>query len=462
MMKTKQSSAFSISVLLLALAASGCATLPTDAPSLDKQPQLLSRADTEADYTVNGNWWESYHSDTLNDLMQQAFANNTDLKQAALNVNKALYQANILGAELVPTVNGSLGASASKNLKEGGSIGRNFSSQMGLSYELDLWQRLKAGADAQVWEYRAGAEDMAATRLTLANNVTDAYFNIAYLNEAIALNQAALRRYQEIARIAAAKYRHGKVSAHDITQSEQALLAARNNVAALEQSRHNVLQTLRNLLNLRPGEDMAVLPERFALPKSSGADLNVPFTVLANRPDLRAAEYRVQAALQSLAVQQRSWYPSISIGASLGSASDKVGKMFSVPVLGSSVQVNLPFLNWPVMKWRDKTAEANYESAKLGFEQALTTALNEVHGHYLNYGHAQSTLDNLQRRHVLAEKNTRYYRVRYEHGRNELADWLEALNSENTSQQNVLNQRYEVLRYESMIYKAMGGRYTPK
>ena len=271
-----------------------------------------------------------------------------------------------------------------------------------------------------------------------------------------------MHRYQEIARIAAAKYRHGKVSAHDITQSDQALLAARNNVAALEQSRNNVLQTLRNLLNLRPGETMDVAPERFMLPKSSGADLNVPFTVLANRPDLRAAEYRVQSALQSLAVQQRSWYPSISIGASLGSASDKPGKVFSVPVLGSSVNINLPFLNWPVMKWRDKTAEANYESAKLSFEQALTTALNEVNGHYQAYRHAQDTLDNLSRRHTLAEKNTRYYRVRYEHGRNELADWLEALNSENSSQQNVLNQRYEVLRYESMIYKAMGGRYTPK
>ena len=110
------------------------------------------------------------------------------MKQAAISVNKALYQANILGADLVPSFSGSLSASTSKNLKTG-SHGNTFSSQLGLSYELDLWRKLSATADAQVWEYQATQQDMANTRLTLINNVADAYFNIAYLNEAIELAQ---------------------------------------------------------------------------------------------------------------------------------------------------------------------------------------------------------------------------------------------------------------------------------
>ena len=171
--------------LSLALALSACAVHSTDQNlTLESTGQVMSAAETAERYDVNGNWWEIYQSPQLNALMAQALENNIDLKQAAISVNKALYQANILGADLVPSFSGSLSASTSKNLKTG-SHGNTFSSQLGLSYELDLWRKLSATADAQVWEYQATRQDMANTRLTLINNVADAYFNIAYLNEAI-------------------------------------------------------------------------------------------------------------------------------------------------------------------------------------------------------------------------------------------------------------------------------------
>ena len=114
------------------------------------------------------------------------------------------------------------------------------------------------------------------------------------------------------------------------------------------------------------------------------------------------------------------------------------------------------------MKWKDKTAQANFDSAKLNFEKALTTALNEVNTNYLAYQNAQAALNNQEQRYALDKKNSRYYQVRYQHGKNELKDWLEALNTEYSSAQNLLNQRYEALKYENMAYKAMAGRYTPK
>ena len=65
----------------------------------------------------------------------------------------------------------------------------------------------------------------------------------------------------------------------------------------------------------------------------------------------------------------------------------------------------------------------------------------------------------MQERYRLDQENSRYYRVRYQYGRNELKDWLSALNNEYASAQNLLNARYSALRYESMVYKAMAGRY---
>ncbi|QEY24231.1 TolC family protein [Neisseria animalis] len=458
--KTPIQTALSLSAVL---ALSACTINPKagQVPTLAGSGHVISAAEAAERYDINGNWWETYQSPQLNALVEQALANNIDLKQAAVNVNKALYQANILGADLVPSFSGSLGASHSKNLKSG-SGNNSFSSQLGLSYELDLWKRLSAAADAQVWNYQATQEDLANTRLTLANNVADAYFHIAYLNEAIELTKKSVQRYEEAARISAAKYRLGKSDSGGPTQSGQSLLGARNNLLSLQNSRDTLEQTLRNLLNLKPGEAMAAEPSQYRLLPVKGVDLNVPITVLANRPDLRAAEYRVQSALQSFAAQKRSWYPSITLGASLSTASDKASTAFNIPFLGGSAQINLPFLNWPKLKWQDKAAEADFDSAKLTFEQVLTTALNEVSTHYLNYQNAQASLRNLQQRYTLDRKNSRYYQVRYQYGKNELKDWLDALNTEYASAQNVLNQRYEALKYENMVYKAMAGRYTPK
>ncbi|MCQ9326153.1 TolC family protein [Neisseria dentiae] len=458
--KTFFQTALSISI---ALALGGCAVNHTADPSLTLEAtgSVISAEETAQRYDVNGEWWSIYNSSQLNSLINQAFENNVDLKKAAVSVNKALYQANILGAELVPGFNGSLGASSSTNLKSGVSS-QSFSSQLGLSYEIDLWQKLNAQADAQVWEYKATQQDLAATRLTLANNVADAYFNIAYLNEAIALTEKSVKQYQSIDRIASAKYKYGKADSSEPRQAQQSLLSAQNSLVQLKSSRETLEETLRNLLNLKPGQTMAAEPSGFRLPGAKGVDLNVPVSTLANRPDLRAAEYRLQSSLKSVDAQKRSWYPSITVGATVSTSSNKAKSAFDIPFLGGSVQVNLPFLNWKTLKWEDKTAEANFETARLNFEQTLTTALNEVFGNYQKYARAEESLKNLRQKYALDQKNSRYYGVRYQYGKNELKDWLEALNTEYSSAQSLLNQRYEVLKYENMVYKTMAGRYTPK
>ena len=450
------------STLALIAALNGCAIHSADqAHTLEATGHVMPAAEAAERYDINGNWWEIYQSPQLNALIAQALADNIELKQAAVSVNKALYEANIAGADLLPGAGGSLSASTSKNLKTGDK-GNNFGSRLELSYELDLWRKLSAAADSRVWEYQATQQDLANTRLTLANSVANAYFNIAYLNEAIELTQKTVKQYQEIARIADAKFRHGRADSSQPTQSAQSLLSAQNSLLALQNSRDAQIQTLRNLLNLKPGQTMAADPASYRLPKTAGVNLDVPITVLANRPDLRAAEYRVQSALQTLNVQKRSWYPSITLGATLSTSSDKARSAFNIPLLGGSVGISLPFLNWQTMKWKDKSAKANFDKAKLSFEQTLTTALNEVHTHYLAYQNARATLANQEQRLALERKNSRYYQLRYQHGKNELKDWLEALNSEYAAAQNVLNQRYETLKSESTTYKAMAGRYTPK
>ncbi|WP_274585421.1 TolC family protein [Neisseria leonii] len=442
----------------------GCAATVSPQPEwrAETHPRLTGTQAAAERYDINGQWWQIYRDPQLDQLLARALADNIDLRQAAVSVNRALYQANILGAKLVPAFNGSAGVSISRNL-DSGSSSRTFSSQLGLSYELDLWRKLSAQADAQVWAYRAGREDLANVRLTLVNNVSDAYFHLGYLNARIALAEQSLAHYREIGRIAQAQYRHGKVSSADPTQAARSELAAQNQILSLQSSRNAVVQTLRNLLNLPPDEPLPLDEAAVRLPENiPEVDLDVPLSVLANRPDVRAAEYRLQAALSNQEAQYRSWFPTITVGAGLSASANRAGAVFDVPFLGGSVQVNLPFLAWNTLKWQDKTAEAEFESARLSFEQTLTAALNEVDGYYRQYRINRANETNLRQALVLAQKNSRYYEARYRYGKNSLSDWLGARNGEEDSAQNLLAARYERLKYANMVYKAMAGRYTPK
>lgn len=454
-------------LLVLSLLSGGCAIDTTPDASVGLRPALTdgsvrSNESLAQEYRahIDAEWWTVYGDSRLNSLVEQALANNLDLKQAALNVNKALYQANILGADLVPSFNASLGAAQSRNLANGTNTPRSYSSQLGLSYELDLWRRLNAAASAQIWEHRATEEDLAATRLTVANNTVDAYFQIAYLNQSVRLAEQSVGQYREILRIAESKHRHGRASSAEPLQARQALLSAQNQLRDLQENRAAALSTLRQLLNSRPDAQTDWVPEHFRLPEGHPApDLDIPVAALANRPDLLAAEARLQSAAKSQIAQYRSWYPRITLGATVGTSAETAAKLFEVPILGGNIGISLPFLNWPTLRWQDRTAEAGFEQAKLGFEKALLTGLHETDTHYRQYRHSSAALTHAREAHRLAQESSRYHSARYRHGRSELADWLNALNSEYGSAQSLLNARYTVLRHEGMIYKAIAGRY---
>ncbi|MDO4694101.1 MAG: TolC family protein, partial [Eikenella sp.] len=293
------------------------------------------------------------------------------------------------------------------------------------------------------------------------NNVVDGYFHIAYLNRAIGLQEQAIANYQNILRMAESRHRHGKVAANEPLQARQALLSAQEQLRQWQEERAAAWSTLQQILNSDPGQHLALDPAHFRLPDDNGGgpNLDIPIAALTHRPDLLAAEARLQAALKNQTAQYRSWYPRITLNAALSHSANRAANLFDVPVLGGGIGISLPFLNWPTLRWQNRIAEAEFEQAKLGFEKALRTGLHEVNNHHRRYRHSrqqqQQAAENLR----LAQANSRYYQARYRHGRSSLRDWLQALNSEYAAEHSLLQARYTTLKHEAMIYKAMGGRY---
>ncbi len=443
--------------LLIVVAISGCSSLE---PPQQLTEELKLTEEISARYHVDQQWWEAYHDKQLNELVQTALDNNLDLAKSAISVNRALYQAKLIGADLVPAFSGGVKASTSKDLKHGGSSTDSYSGNIGVNYEFDLWRKLADSASAQKWEYQATVEDKEAARLTLINNVVDTYYHLVYIHNAIRITQSNITHYQKLQQLAQTRYSSGKTSVLPFEQAKQSLLSAQNTLLDLQSQQKTAEQTLRNLLNLKPSESLNLSYPDLLSVKSPGVWLDVPLSVLANRPDLKATEYRLQKAFKSAKASQKSWYPTITIGASVSSSSDKARTAFNFPFSSGNVSIDFPFLKWNTVKWNVKISESDYEKSRLDFEQSVTTALNEVDTYYYTYRQNRNTLVNLEKKYQADSKIAKYYHTRYINGANDLSDWLSALNTENSSRQSVLNARYQLLKYENLIYKSMAGRYT--
>ena len=450
-----------LSSLIICLALTGCAAMDHDTAELTRG-RLMTESEALARWGVERDWWKGYADATLNALEEEALANNTDLAKSAISVNKALYQARRIGSDMVPSFTAGADAGRSKNLDSGDSDAPSYGADLGISYELDLWRRLRDETSAAEWTLRATEQDLESARLTLTASVADAYFNWRYIREAAAVTGESLKNYERILGIAEERNRQGKTDGLEPLNARQSVLSARNSLMAYQTELKTIEQTLRDLLNRGPEGKLGLGSSSLLDVASEGPDLDVPLAALSLRPDVRAAEFRLQGAFRSREAAEASLYPSITVGATLSASSVRIGTMFDVPFLGGSIRINLPFLQWNTLRWDVKISEAEFEEAKLNLEKAVNTALNEVDVQYFGYRKALEQVANMQRKLEADTRAAAYREERWRSGAGELEDWLSALNTRNSTLLSLLQGKYDLISRENAIYRAMGGRLTER
>ncbi|QIM68503.1 toxin/drug exporter TdeA [Basfia succiniciproducens] len=446
--------------VILSTALAGCANL--DDSYQAAQDDFKQYEEVTKQFNVKDNWWSLYNDAQLNRVVEQALVNNKDLAKAAISVNSALYQANLLGADLVPSFNGSTSSSASRPIDRHDNSTISHGGSLSVSYTLDLWRRLADAASAGEWSYQATQQDMEATRLSLINSVVVTYYQIAYLNDAINATNDTINYYSQINGIMQNRLAQGVEDRASTDQAQQAVLTARNNLISYQTAKKTAEQTLRNLLNLKPSEPLNINFPNILNVQTAGVNLNVPVSTIGNRPDVRGYLYRLNSAFKDAKATQKSWFPEITLGAGLSSSGTRVNNAFNNPVAAGTIGISLPFLDWNHVKWNVKISEAAYDTARTNYEQSITTALNEIDTNYFAYTQAQQNFTNLKQKYDYDKRIAQYYKNRYDAGVSDLKDWLSAINTERASQVSILNAKYSVIQNENAIYSSMAGYYSPK
>ncbi|GAA5049012.1 efflux transporter outer membrane subunit [Erythrobacter westpacificensis] len=365
-----------------------CATTPLaeESPALPQAavgPFLTNANEFDATAEVPDNWWKLYNSPTLDSLVEQALAANTDLRIADANLARAqavLQEARGARLPITETSGGvSYGDGVSGAVGSMGDADISANAGFGLSYEVDFYGRVRQVIDAARADAEAQEAARDTVRVTVASETSRSFLNACSAAYALDVARESYRTSLESLELTQRLQRAGSLGMLDVERAGAAAAQARSAIPAIEAQRQFALFELAALLGTIPAEIPAparhcdVPPEPVAaLPVGDGAAL------LQRRPDIRQAERELAAAASRVGVATAELYPTITLGGSANFfRNDAVtgSESFSFS-LGPLVSWNFP--NMSTARARLRQAEAGQAAALARFDGQVIKALRDV------------------------------------------------------------------------------------
>jgi NodT family efflux transporter outer membrane factor (OMF) lipoprotein len=454
-----------------------CATDTPRTPSLTLPPafEAPSRGAALPAGTLD-QWWLLYQDPQLTALVEEALGRSFDVRTAASRLEQA--RAVRQGALAQYNPQGNLGASASRTNTEildgapttsitaGGFDPSTFveegerdsaSANFNVSWELDLFGRRAAARRSAEADLRTAEFTYEATRAALAANVADSLFQARGLAIQLAEAREALRVQEELFRVANTKAEFGLTPSSDAAQTNANVQSSRAQVEALDAQ----LTAARRSLLLLVGRGVDPLAS-LQTPASIGALPPVPAAIpgelLARRPDIREAEWRLASQAGRLTLSQRAFFPTFTLQPGLGlSTSDGVTSGSWTLGVGASV----PVLDIPRLRAELRAQRAVSEQAVLDYERAVQTAYGEAENAFVYLDSDQRRVRYLQAAERSAASAYESKRVGYSRGFNDLQTALTAETAWRQARQALAEAQITLMQRSVQVFKALGGGWSP-
>ena len=456
-----------IAVLALLLAACASMAPPYETPALPIPSSYSGDADTSSNDGVGGAaiGWRDYFTDpTLQRLLEQALANNRDLRIAVLRVEEARAMYGIQRSERFPAIGVQAGVDRSRtpaDLSPTGEVLIGSQYQVGLgmaSWEIDFWGRVRSLQDTALASYLATDAARRAASIALVAQVANNYLVLRELDERIALARRTVASREESFRIFTRRVEVGSTSRLNLTQVQTLLTQAQALAAQLEQTRAEQLHALTLLV----GAPVNLAPEQEPLDDHNAlGELHpgLPSDLLIQRPDIVAAEHQLKGANANIGAARAAFFPRIALTGSLGTASAELDGLFAA---GSLAWVFSPSISLPIFDGGRRhnnlsLAEARRDLAVANYEKTVQIAFRDVS-------------DALSARHWLARQvaiartalatqseRARLSQLRYDNGAAPYLDVLDAQRDLLAAEQQLVQTRRALLTSQVSLYTSLGG-----
>lgn len=463
----------SIAATLLALFLSGCTVGPNyhrpaiQAPGQFRSPAPLSPDDATSLGDLK--WWQIFKDDKLQDLEKIALVQNYDLRDAVARVEAARASLGITRADQFPTFNGNADISTIRVSRDGASpLPRSFVPSQDrtfgaatlnlLSFELDIWGRLRRATEAARANLLSAEENRKAVVSTLVSDVATSYFSLRELDYQLEISRRTLATRQASLELVKNRQTGGVATLLDLRQSEQLVYTAAETIPALQQQIEQTENQISLLLGKNPSEVIrgATLTEQQMPPD---VPTGLPSALLERRPDIRAAEQALVAANAEIGVAKAAYFPQITLTGFLGGQGTQLSTLFAGPssVWNFTPQVTQPIFNAGRLKSNVRLTEAQREHTLIQYEKTIQTAFSEVSNALI--AHQRVRESRVQQELLVAalQDRTRLAYVRYRGGVDTLLNALDSDRDLFQAELALSQIRLSELLTVVQLYKALGG-----
>ena len=414
---------------------------------------------------ANLSWKEIFTDAVLQKHIAKALENNLDIRMALQNIASAEAYLKQSKAAYQPTI--SVGPdysfnTSSLNTQFGQIVGERryinqFDITANLGWELDLWGKLKGQEKAQYAAYLSSVAAHQNVKSNLVASIATAYYQLLTFDEQKKIFSNTIEIRKKNLETTKALKEAGIVSEVAVQQSEALVYNAEASLVTLDVQ----IQMLENTISLLMGEPSHEI-ERTSLSTQNFAlntDLGYPSALLANRPDVKQAEFNLINAFELTNAAKAQFYPSLRITGSTGVQSVDINKLFSGNSVFANVLVGLaqPILNKRQIRTNYEVSLANQERAYLNFRKTILNAGNEVSDALKMYN-AQDQFIAFKKKELSAyDKSVEFSQELVNYG---MANYLEVLNAnvnKLNAEINIANAQYTKLQAGVELYRALGG-----
>jgi len=422
-----------------------------------------------------GAWWQLFKDVELNRVVDEALEHNANLAAAVARVDEARALLGETRAGQFPTLDASYRRERNlSSLRTATPIPPgverqtdNYRGTLNVSYELDLWGRLRNATAAARSELLATQAAQKTVQTALAADVVQAYFALRSLDEQVAATQRSVNSRAESLALQRKRYDAGVISEFEFRQLEAEELAARAQLPLLESQRNRQENALAVLLGRSPraiysgevvkkkSDSEQVNPPQHALVVPSG----LPSELLLRRPDLVEAEQRLIAANARIGAARAAYFPSLSITGFYGAASSATYNLFTGPAgtWQAAGTLTQPIWNAGLVGSQVDAANARQRQALANYQLAIQNAFREVRDAIVAQSKTREQFDAENQRAETLREALRLAKLRYDSG---VASQLDVLDAERNLLSAELN-RSDALRAQRSavadLFKALGG-----
>lgn len=458
-----------LSLALLLGALAGCAVGPDyqrpDAPVgehfREARVEGAWKTAQPADLQARGAWWAAFNDGVLDELMRGLNTQNFSVQQAEARVRQAQAALSNARSGLFPQVNGTA-ASTRRGSGSGqtSQSGSTYDLNANVSWEVDLWGRIRRQVESGDASLQASAADMAATRLSLQSQLAQTYFQYRSAESAERLLDQTVQAYERSLQINQNRLDAGFSAQSDVAAALSQLEGARTQRLALNREKAGYQHALAVLVG-RPPSQFELVPHA-PWPVVPDIPVGLPSSLLERRPDVARAERRMAQANAEIGVAKAAWFPSLKLNASGGFSSSDLSEWLTAPArvwsLGPSLALTL--LDFGARRAKVEQAEAGYDEQVAAYRQTVLTALKEVEDALSDLNGLGLEQASQARALAAARESLQLTRNQFDAG---LVDYLSLAQTETTAfsaERQALDLESQRLRAAVKLLVALGGGWA--